>query len=117
MTINEAIARVREMKADSVTDETLIYWLSVIDGKVAKEIHRTDFNPYKADTDRQTELLVPFPYTDIYIRYLEAMIDEKNQEIDSFTNDMVLFNNEYENYAAEYCRTHHSPDYKIKFTL
>lgn len=61
---------------------------------------------YTIDTDPGTELLVKFPYDEIYVWWLASRIDWQNQEIDKYNNDRALFNNAYDTYSDWYTRTH-----------
>lgn len=51
-------------------------------------------------------LLVPFPYTDMYLFYLSAQIDLGNAEIAKYNNNKQLFNNAYLTFSDYYTRTH-----------
>ena len=51
-------------------------------------------------------LLVPFPYTDMYLFYLSAPIDLGNAEIAKYNNNKQLFNNAYLTFSDYYTRTH-----------
>jgi hypothetical protein len=82
MTIMDAIFRLGELKPNSYSQSEKIKWLSTLDGIVKREIIDTHeggediaFKGYNENTDLTTELLVPAPYDDIYLRWLEAQID------------------------------------------
>ena len=64
------------------------------------------FTGYDDSTDPQTELLVPAPYDEMYLRWLEAMIDYYNSEDERYNKSIILFNNAYEGYKKHYTRTH-----------
>ena len=115
MKIIEAITQIDEMKPNQYDEKQKIRWLSELDGKVFNEIilthrHACDiaFEQYGADDIQTLErvLLVPSPYTGIYIEYLAAQIDYRNGEMDRYRNSMIMFNSAYEEFAAWYTRTH-----------
>ena len=53
-----------------------------------------------------TELLAPDPYTDLYKYYLFSMIDFTNEEMDRYTNSMLMFNNSWQEFVNYWYRTH-----------
>ena len=112
MTIREAIDRVDGVKPNAFTKFEKINWLSELDGKIFEEIMRThedsptSFFGYTEDTDGLTELLAPAPYDDLYLAWLEAMMDLKNREIVSYNNQMTVFNAKFADFANHWNRTH-----------
>ena len=113
MTIQEAIDRVDMIKPNQFTFEQKLRWLSELDGLIYKELimtHEHAADPelveHDASTPAETELLVPFPYTDIYLHYLSSQIDLGNAEIGKYNNNKQLFNNAYLTYSDYYTRTH-----------
>lgn len=114
MTIEGAIARVDRLRPNSVTDKDKVAWLSSVDGLVHREIilaheHGEEldaFAGYDAGTDKGTELLVPFPYDEIYIHWLCAQVDYVNMEMDKYNNDRTLFNAAWETFGDAWRRGH-----------
>ena len=66
---------------------------------------RPEFTPYTVD-NMAIPLLVPFPYDELYVAYLQMKIDEANHETIQYNNDAVLFNSYYDNFASAYNREH-----------
>ena len=64
------------------------------------------FTGYDENTDLQTELLVPTPYDDLYLRWMEAMIDFHNGEYGKYNNAVDMFTTSYEAFQNYYNRTH-----------
>ena len=102
MTIIEAITRTDEVKPNRYDQPQKIKWLSTLDGIIKKEvidIHEGGedviFDGYTDETDPATVLLVPSPYDDIYIRYLEMQIDYANGEYAKYNNSMEVYNEVY----------------------
>ena len=102
MTIIEAINRIDSLKPNSYSQEDKIMWLSTLDGDVKTNIIDTHegsesvtFNGYEADVPLDTVLLVPAPYDDVYIKWLEAQIDYANGETSRFNNSIIMYNTAY----------------------
>ena len=113
MTIAEAISKVDALKHNTYAPEDKVEWLSTLDARVKSQIidaHKCgvsiSFYGYDSLADQETELLVPAPYDEMYLRWLEAMIDYHNSEDDRYNNAIMLFNNAYEGYKRHYTRTH-----------
>lgn len=113
MKISEAISKVDSLKPNSYEPEVKIEWLSNLDARVKSQIIDTHegmepihFYGYDSLVDQETELLVPAPYDEMYLRWLEAMIDYHNSDDDRYNNAIILFNNAYEGYKKHYTRTH-----------
>lgn len=115
MKIGEAIENARELMAGAVSDETLLRWLSALDGQVKLEIIDTHagggevlFTPYGEDTDTDTELLIPQPYDEVYRYFLEAQMLFANGELEEYNAVAARYEESYAAYAAWYNRTHMS---------
>lgn len=113
MKIIEAITRLDSLKHNTYTEADKIIWLSRLDGMVKKHIIDTHdgaedviFTGYDSETDLQTELLVPAPFDEIYIRWLEAQIDYANGEYDKYNNAILMYQAAYNAYANYYNRNH-----------
>ena len=114
MTISEAIAKLDNFKHNSYTEEDKIGWLSTVDGRVQKLILETHegaedlppFTGYDTDTPEDTVLLVPEPFSVLYLRWLEACVDYANGEYDKYNNSMTMYNTELQMYEIFYNRTH-----------
>ncbi len=113
MTIAEAISRVDELKPNNYSLEDKVGWLSTLDARVYSQIIATHahgdhifFYGYDDVADQETELLAQAPYDEMYLRWLEAMIDYHNSDDDRYNNAITLFNNAYEGFKRHYTRTH-----------
>lgn len=113
MTILEAINRVDSIKPNSYTQIEKVDWLSTLDGVVKREIIDTHedgenivFDGYDVDTSLDTVLLIPAPYDDVYIRWLEARIDYATGEYGKYNNSMTAYNDAYILYQNYYNRKH-----------
>lgn len=113
MTINEAINITDALKHNAYTEVEKIQWLSKLDWMVKTHILDThegaaevEFSGYDADTDGDTELLVPAPFDAMYQRWLEAQIDLASGEYNKYNVAILLFNTEYESFESHYHRNH-----------
>ena len=113
MTIIEAITRVDTVKPNTYTLNEKIKWLSELDGMIKTEIIDTHeggeditFSGYTDATDTDTKLLVPAPYDEVYIRYLEMHIDYANNEYGKYNNSMVMYSSAYSAFEKYYNREH-----------
>jgi hypothetical protein len=113
MTIIEAITRVDTVKPNTYSQTEKIKWLSELDGIIKAEIIDTHeggenvaFSGYTAETDLNTKLLVPAPYDEVYVRYLEMQIDYANNEYGKYNNSMVMYNSVYTAFEKHYNRDH-----------
>ena len=64
------------------------------------------FAGYDDTTDLNTELLIPAPFDEAYLRWMEAQIDYHNGEIDKYNISITMFNTEFEAFANWYHRNH-----------
>lgn len=110
MTVIQAIQHIDNIKPNTYMQSDKIKWLNEIDGRIKKEIidtheHFRDypFDGYTED-DINTEMLVPAPYDDLYLKWLEAQIDYSNNEYGKYNNSMQMFNTKYSDYETYYNR-------------
>lgn len=122
MKIREALAAIDEARPNKFTEQEKVAWLSQLDGRVKLEIidtHEDDekviFDGYDESTDIETELLIPEPFSDIYLRHMEAQMDYLNGEIARYNNSVGMFNAQWKAYRNWYNRMHAPKGHKFKF--
>ena len=122
MTIIEAINKIDALKPNTYSQDDKIKWLSNIDGIIKEEIIDTHeggenvvFNGYGYDVSVNTELLVPYPYDDLYIKWLESQIDYTNAEYGKYNNSVTAYNTAYAAFERYYNRHHKPIQTKLKF--
>ena len=122
MTIMDALYRINEIKPNGYSQSEKIKWLSALDGVIKSEIIDTHeivkevvFNGYTEEANLTTELLVPHPYDEVYLRWLEAQIDYANGEYGKYNNSLVAYNDAYSMFARYYNRTHMPLGKKFKY--
>ena len=122
MKIIEAISRLDSLKHNTYSQSDKVEWLSRLDSMVKKHIIDTHegadevtFTGYDDSTDLQTELLVPAPHDEVYLRWMEAQIDYANGEYGKYNNSIDMFHTSFNAYANHYNRTHMPKGSKFKF--
>lgn len=112
MTIIEAINRIDGLKPNIYSQSEKVRWLSQLDGFVKNDIIDTHegsdaitFSGYDDETSIDTVLLIPSPYEDVYIHYLEMKIDYSNGETIKYNNSAMMYNNAYSSFEKWYNRT------------
>lgn len=114
MTIQEALDMTDEMKPNMMTERLKLKYLTEIEQLIHEEIimqHEhtiaQEQKPvYSGDTDKNTGLLIPDPYSMLYIYWLMTKIDMQNQEDGRYNVDRAQFENAYDTMADWYTRTH-----------
>lgn len=121
MTLIEAINHVDSVKPNSYGQREKIRWLSNLDGLIKREIidkyeggDSVAFSEY-TEADIMKRLIVPAPYDDVYIKWLEAQIDFANGEYGKYNNAALAFNEAYQRYARAYNREN-KPKKSVGFT-
>ena len=122
MKLREAIDRIDSLKHNTYTTEEKVEWVSRLDGLVKNQIIDThedgeniEFNGYTVEADMERELLIPAPYDDAYIKWLEAKIDYYNGEIARYNNSVMMYQASYDAYQRYYNRNHMPKGQIFKF--
>lgn len=104
MTIQALINKVQIEKPNSFADNKLLEFINEIEERVSEELREEDeFIPYEEIDD--TVLKVPAPYDVLYVSYLKAQIDYANEEIESYANNQVQHELDFDNFADWVVRT------------
>lgn len=112
MKVKDAIEKTNQLKANVYSEENMSEWLSELENYAIESIfnraEENSFSPvkYSYEDDEEKELMIPDPYSEIYIYYLAAKIDYWNKELDSYNNNMSMYNASYSSFAAKYRREH-----------
>lgn len=122
MTIIEAINKIDAVNPNSYSQSDKVGWLSVLDGIIKNEIidahegaEGITFEKYTDDTPLDTVLLVPDPYDEVYIYFLESRIHYENEEFGKYNNAVSMYNTAFNKYMTHYNRTHMPKGSKFKF--
>ena len=122
MKIIEAINRIDSLKHNTYSMNDKIAWLSRLDSNIKRLIidthegwERVSFTGYNDKTDLNTEMLVPEPFDELYLRWLEAQIDYTNGEYDKYNNAITMYQVAYDAYANYYNRTNMPKKQNFKY--
>ena len=122
MTIIEAINTIDNLKHNTYSQHDKVAWLSRLDSMIKRLIidtheggDETAFTGYDADGELNVEMLVPAPFDEVYLRWLEAQIDYANGEYDKYNNSILMYQAAYDGYANYYNRNHMPKGSKVKF--
>lgn len=122
MKLIEAINRIDALKHNTYTQSDKVRWLSTLDSMVKTHVIDTHegaeevtFTGYNDETPIDTELLIPAPYDEAYLCWLESKIDYHNGEYGKYNNAVEAFNTFYEGYKVQYNRTHMPKTKKFKY--
>ena len=122
MTIIEAISQIDDRKHNTYSQADKIGWLSKLDGMAKRLVIDTHegsedvyFDGYDEDTDLETVLLIPEPYDEVYLRWLEAQIDYANGEYEKYNNSAEAYNVLWQDFQKYYNRTHMPKGKKMRF--
>ena len=122
MTIIEAINTIDDLCPNTYSQDKKIAQLSKLDGVIKRNIidkhegsEMVTFNGYDETTPHDTELLVPAPYDDIYVFWLQSWIDYWNGELGRYNNSTMMYKTAYSNFERAYNREHMPKETKIKY--
>ena len=112
MTLGQALETTDELKANHYSEEVKIRWVNDLESLLYYELIYWHEDapaeapePYTAQ-DMERELMVPDPYSDVYLKYLYAQIDFHNAEFSRYNNSAMLYNTALTTYADWYNRNH-----------
>lgn len=125
MTLSEVIAKVSQMRPSEYDKDDLTSWLNELEfmaydqviGHSELETEQEDYEPYVYAEDAEKTLLIPDQFSACYMDYLFSKIDYFNGEIDRYNMEAVVFENDFQKYAAWYRRTHKPKEVKHDTTI
>lgn len=113
MTIIDAITQIDDLKKNTYSQEQKIRWLSRLEAMVKRLVIDTheggenvSFDGFDENTDPETVLLMPEPFDQCYLYWLEAQIHYANEDIDMYNSAITMFNTAFSGYKDHYKRTH-----------
>lgn len=122
MTIRDAITRLDALIFNTYTDSDKVEWLSRLDTEVKQQIidthegaQKVSFSGYTVNTPDDTVLLVPSPYDEVYLRWMEAQIHYYNGEYDKFNASIVMYNTAFDAFANYYNRNYMPLNRGVRF--
>ena len=114
MTLQEAMDITDEMKPNMMSPRLKHKYLTEIEQLIHAEIvqkheHGPELEPipeYTEESDPETMLIVPDPYSMVYVYWLMSKIDIQNQEDARYNIDRAHFENAYETMSDWWTREH-----------
>jgi hypothetical protein len=107
LTPNKVIESVDNKKPNAYDEETKFAWINELDGMVKKLVFQEENPmPYVFPNDLDKELLIPYPFDNLYDLYLESMIDYYNKEYANYNNSAMMFESRFSEYKKSYIREH-----------
>ena len=106
MTASKVIEKIDKLLPNSYDEETILGWLSEVDGIVKTLVFKeSGAKPYIFPEDMEKELVIPFPFDDVYESYVMSKIHLYNREYDDYNNYAMVFEKKFIEYKKAYIRT------------
>ena len=113
MTLQDAINITDEMKPNMMSIMLKLKFLTEIEQLIHDEIVLRHEHPeeqhekpvYTEDSDMLTEMIVPDPYSMVYVYWLMTKLDMQNQEDERYNVDRAHFENAWGNLGDWWTRT------------
>lgn len=121
MTPSDIINKVKSIKPSVLEDSALLSFINKIEAKLRLIVNDEDaFNPIEYEDISKAGLLLDEKHSDIYLYYVASQIDLFTNDIASYNNFTMLFNDAMKDYMNYYkARKQPSParqyDYKGAF--
>lgn len=109
MTVSEAINRADELRPNAVDESLKISELHKLDYEFANDMGAE----IPEDYTEVTELIIPYPQNDVYVKFLCAQIDFINEETQLYQNDYIIANVAIADVKA-WIRRNYMPQQKVK---
>lgn len=113
MTLHEAITQSDDTNKNQYSTKQKIVWLSraetmvkhdVIDAH--EEADGVSFSGYDENTPLDTVLIMPQPYDECYIHWLQAQVYYANDETDRYNRSISMFNALFDAFKGHYKKNH-----------
>ncbi len=110
MTVQQAIHQVDTLYPNAYSRAEKIRWLSAVEGILYHRVYEghqdapDPFTGFSQNIPLSTALLVPEPFSEAYIHYLQGQMLYASGEIQGYNNAMALFNR----LASDFWRYYHA---------
>lgn len=115
MTLQEVLNSVNELISHSYSEKTMTRWVNEVESMTGKLIEGIDEGPeLQYPNDKDTTLIIPIPYDKAYKEYLKAMIRYEDRNYEEYNNDIMQFNNTFDEFKKYYIRNNLPNSYQLK---
>lgn len=110
-TLSEVIQNVRKMKL-GVEDSDILKYVNDLEADVQRNVLNMDLKDFTIYTleDLNKELLIPFPFYDVYELYVETMIRFSTRDFTEYNLLKAMLDSKYETYKAYMLNKNHKFD-------
>jgi hypothetical protein len=108
-TVGQIIQRCDDVEPNAFDTERKVEWLGRLDGQIALEVWRLpDVSEfwYRYPESMDWNVLVKFPYDQIYEYWLRSMISHQNGETDKYELAYTMYNNALGEYTKWFWNTY-----------
>jgi hypothetical protein len=120
MTLSQAIERFDQLYPNTAPYAVKRDLLSSLEGRLSRELFSrydpapAETGPVSADDPGDTPLLAPFPYDDLYVKFLAAETDRLQGDVNRYLNSAAVFNESYDALALYLLRTRKRVSPRVK---
>ena len=112
-TMNRVIKQVDEKRPNGYKDEQKYRWISSLDGMIARDVMGIEAPCYDCPADADRELLIKYPYEDLYELYVTAQIELCDREYNDYNQVVLVFEERLKQYKAWYIRNNRPPKHNV----
>lgn len=113
MTINDAIIQSDNTNPNAYPYEQKIIWLSRVEAIVKNEVIDAHegadaycFSGFDSSTDVNTVLIMPEPYDECYVHWLQAQVHYANDDFERYNCSNIMFKSLFDDFKSHYKKNH-----------
>jgi hypothetical protein len=118
MLVKEALAKIKERKPNAYSDEALLDYINECEAMVQRELYLEtpeEIVQYEYPDGLEKELILPSPYSMVYVTYAIMMIQYNQEEISAYNNSNAMFETQLAE-AQKYYNRHNENRKTIRVT-
>ena len=113
MTILEAIMQSDATNPNAYPETQKIIWLSRVEAMVKNEVvdahegaDQFPFAGFDENTDKDTVLIMPQPYDECYVHWLQAQVHYANDDFERYNCSILMFKSLFDDFKSHYKKNH-----------
>lgn len=113
MTILEAIMQSDSTNPNAYPEKQKIIWLSRVEAMVKNEVvdahegaDQFPFSGFDENTDKATSLIMPQPYDECYVHWLQAQVHYANDDFERYNCSILMFKSLFDDFKSHYKKNH-----------